>query len=215
MTGLIEPILVFLLLANLVLLGSSRLALYIRTLALQGLALGLLPVLLAEADGLTARAVLLGVGSMALKGFVIPLLLSRTLRASGVRHEVEPSVGYGTSLLVGVLTLGLALWLGARLSPPAPVASPLLLPTALCTALTGLFLIVSRRKALTQVMGYLGMENGIYLFGLAVARDEPFLVELGVLLDLLVGVFVMGIAVFHISREFDHIDVDQLSALKD
>ena len=113
------------------------------------------------------------------------------------------------------MTLGLSLWLGARLSTSLPVASPLLLPTALATALTGLFLIVSRQKALTQVMGYLGMENGIYLFGLAVARDEPFLVELGVLLDLLVGVFVMGIAVFHISREFDHIDVDQLSALKD
>jgi hydrogenase-4 component E len=215
MSALIEPVLVFLLLANLVLLGSSRLALYIRTLALQGLALALLPLLLAGSEGFTVRAGLLAAGSLLFKGIVIPRLLSRTLQAAGVRHEVDPSVGYATSLLVGVLTLGLSLWLGARLSPPLPVFSPLLLPTALCAALTGLFLIVSRQKALTQVMGYLGMENGIYLFGLAVARDEPFVVELGVLLDLLVGVFVMGIAIFHISREFDHIDVDQLSALKD
>ena len=215
MSVLIESALVFLLLANLVLLGASRLALGIRTLALQGLALGLLPVLLAGSEAFTARVILLAAVSLTLKGVVFPRLLFRTLRAAGVRHEVEPSVGYAASLLVGVLTLGLSLWLGTRLSTSLPVASPLLLPTALATALTGLFLIVSRQKALTQVMGYLGMENGIYLFGLAVARDEPFLVELGVLLDLLVGVFVMGIAVFHISREFDHIDVDQLSALKD
>jgi hydrogenase-4 component E len=215
MNGSIDPILIFLLLANLVLLGSSRLALCIRTLALQGLALAILPVLLTESEAFTARVAVLAVVSLVLKAIVIPRMLFRTLRAAGVRTEVEPSVGYAASLLVGVVILGLSLWLGARLSASVPVASPLLLPTALGTASTGLFLIISRKKALTQVMGYLGMENGIYLFGLAVAREEPFLVELGVLLDLLVGVFVMGIAVFHISREFDDIDVDQLSSLKD
>jgi len=86
---------------------------------------------------------------------------------------------------------------------------------AMFTILTGLLLIVSRRKALTQVVGYLVMENGVYAFGAALAVDEPLLVELGVLLDVLVAVFVMGIAIYHISREFDHIDTDQLSALRD
>ena len=66
-----------------------------------------------------------------------------------------------------------------------------------------------------QTLGYLAMENGIYAFGLAFAVEEPLLVEMGVLLDVFVGVFVMGIAIHHISREFDHIDTDRLSELKD
>jgi hydrogenase-4 component E len=75
--------------------------------------------------------------------------------------------------------------------------------------------IVSRKKALSQVMGYLVLENGIYLFGITLGREAPLLVEMGVSLDVFVAVFVMGIIIFHISREFDHIDVDQLASLKD
>jgi hydrogenase-4 component E len=88
-------------------------------------------------------------------------------------------------------------------------------PAAFFSILSGLFLIISRRTALSQVIGYLVLENGIYTFGISLVQEEEFLVELGVLLDVLVGVFVMGITLFHISREFDHIDVDRLSALKD
>jgi hydrogenase-4 component E len=95
------------------------------------------------------------------------------------------------------------------------VASPLVLPLALATILIGLFLIVSRRKAIMQVVGYLVLENGVFIFGVALAQEEPFLVEMGVLLDVFVAVFIMGIMIFHISREFDHIDVDQLTSLKD
>jgi hydrogenase-4 component E len=74
---------------------------------------------------------------------------------------------------------------------------------------------VSRKKAVTQVVGYLMLENGIFIFGQTLVRQIPFAVELGILLDLLVGVFVMGIAIHHISRAFDHIDTELLSALKD
>ena len=59
------------------------------------------------------------------------------------------------------------------------------------------------------------LENGIYIFGVTLVRDQPWLVETGILLDVFVAVFVMGIAIFHISREFDHMDVDQLTVLKD
>jgi hydrogenase-4 component E len=79
----------------------------------------------------------------------------------------------------------------------------------------GFVLLVTRRKAITQVLGYLTLENGVYAFGAAVALDMPVMVELGILLDVFVGVFVMGIAIFHISREFDHIDTDRLVNLSD
>jgi hydrogenase-4 component E len=64
-------------------------------------------------------------------------------------------------------------------------------------------------------LGYLVMENGIYLFGVSLVPEQPMTVELGVLLDVFVGVFIMGIMIFHINREFDHIDVGRLSTLKD
>jgi hydrogenase-4 component E len=91
----------------------------------------------------------------------------------------------------------------------------LLVPVALSTILIGLFLIVSRKKALSQVLGYLVFENGIFTFGVGAAYEAPVLVEMGVLLDVFVAVFVMGIAIFHISREFDSIDTTRLETLRD
>jgi hydrogenase-4 component E len=75
--------------------------------------------------------------------------------------------------------------------------------------------LTSRSKAITQVLGYLTLENGVYAFGATVAFGMPILVELGILLDVFVGVFVMGIAIFHISRQFDHIDTDQFVSRSD
>jgi hydrogenase-4 component E len=92
--------------------------------------------------------------------------------------------------------------------------APLLIPAGLATLLIGLFLIVSRRTAVTQVLGYLVIENGIYAVGVALVGGVPLLVELGVLMDIFVAVFIMSIAAYHISREFDHIDVDQLDRLR-
>jgi hydrogenase-4 component E len=66
-----------------------------------------------------------------------------------------------------------------------------------------------------QVLGYLVMENGIYTFGMAMSESQPLMVELGILLDVFMAVFVMGITIYHINREFDHIDTDRMSALKD
>jgi hydrogenase-4 component E len=81
--------------------------------------------------------------------------------------------------------------------------------------MVGLFLIVSRKKALTQVLGYLVIENGIYTIGMALAQEQPLLIEMGILLDVFVAVFVMGITLFRIGRDFDNIDTDQMATLKD
>ena len=152
---------------------------------------------------------------MALKGAVFPWLLLRALRGARVRREVEPFVGYVSSILVGMAAFGLSLWIASRLPLPDRGVSPLLVPAAFTTLLVGLFVIVSRKKALSQALGYLVFENGIYAFGVGVAYEAPLLVELGVLLDVFVAVFVMGITIFHISREFDSIDTTRLSTLRD
>lgn len=214
MTTWVDALMVLLILTNLRILGSSRIGACIRTVAVQGALLGTLP-LLAHSDEITARVLILAAAAVALKAVAFPWLLFRALRGAKVRREVEPFVGYTLSLLAGVAALAISFWLASSLPLHDRAISPLLVPVALSTIFVGLFLIVSRRKALIQVLGYLVFENGIYAFGVGVAYEAPLLVELGVLLDVLVAVFVMGIAVFHISREFDSIDTTRLSSLRD
>jgi hydrogenase-4 component E len=211
----VEAVLALMVIADLLLLGSSRLRSCISITAMQGVVVSLLPVLLHGSDW-ALRALSLTAGSMLLKGAVFPWLLFRVLREAGVRREIEPFVGHTLSVLVGVGSLMFALWVDARLelSSGLAQASPLAIPIGLATLLVGLFLIVSRRKAITQVLGYIVLENGIYAIGVALVGGVPLLVELGVLLDVFVGVFIMSIAAYHISREFDHIDVDQLDRLR-
>jgi hydrogenase-4 component E len=210
----IDVILILVVLTNLRLLGSSRLGASIRTMAVQGILVGLL-LLLAPRHGVLWQILVLAIGSMALKGIVFPRLLLRALREADIRREVEPFVGSVTSLLVGIGALAASFWLGQRLPLPSPLTSPLLVPVALSSILMGLFLIVSRRKAVSQVLGFLVLENGIFTFGVGLVQELSLLVELGVLLDVFVAVFVMGIMIFHISREFDHLDANRLSTLKD
>ena len=210
----VEALLVLLTLTSLWLLGSSRLLSCIAAVAAQGVLLGLLPV----AAGLDAPLwrILLQAGiSFGLKGIVFPLLLLRAARSVDVRREVEPFVGYSASLLIGVGMLALSLFVGRRLPLPVAGAPALLVPAALFMTVTGLFIVVGRRSAIVQALGYLAMENGIAAFGMVLAEQEPLLVEMGTFLDAFVAVFVMGITIFHINREFDHIDADRLSSLKD
>jgi hydrogenase-4 component E len=205
-------ILLLILLSNLGILGASRLTSCIRGLAVQGALLGLLPVLLEPR--LSVHAVGLGLGTIAVKGLILPWFLSRAIREASVRREVEPLVGFIASQLLGALAIALAFAIAARLPlPTAPQA--LLVPASLATVMIGFIVLTSRRKALTQVVGYLILENGIYLFGLTQADSVPFLLELGVLLDVFVGVFIMGIVVFHINREFDSLDATRLTDFTD
>lgn len=210
----IDAILTSLVLTDFLLLGSSRLGACIRFVAGQGILLGAL-TLTAHQEALSFRPLILATASAGLKGAAFPWLLQRALREAQVRREIEPFIGYNLSLLIGTLALAASLWLNTRLPLPSPPVSPFIVPGALFTCFVGMFLIIGRKNALNQVLGYLVLENGVYAFGVGVVQDTPMLVELGVLLDVFVAVFVMGITLFHINRQFDHIDTDRLVTLKD
>ncbi len=210
----IDILIVVLIMSNFMLISSSRLSACIRVVAVQGVLLGFLPLLVGEGYP-TLRVMGLSGITVLVKGIVFPWLLVRTLRSADVRREMEPFVGYTISIMVGLGLIAFSLRMGGRLPLPVPSKSPLMVPLALFTIMIGLFAVISRRKALTQVLGYLVMENGIYAFGLAFAHNEPLLIELGTLLDVFTAVFVMGIAIFHINHEFDHIDTDLLNTLRD
>ena len=198
---------------NLVALGSSRLPMLIRTMSAQGVLLGVMPIWLAsEFDwhvALVALATVIG------KGLVIPGLLRRAMRAVSIEREVEPIVGFELSLLLGAgATIGAVA--ATRWLPLLPEHSgSLLVPGAMATVATGFILLVGRVKAISQVCGYLILENGIYLFGLLLITSTPLLVEAGVLLDVTVGVFVIGIIVDRIQRTFDSLDTRNLTALRE
>lgn len=206
-----DLLLAMIMLTNFALVGTSRIAKTIQVAALQGALLGLL--LLTVGHGW--HLILMAIAAACLKGFVIPRMLYRALDKVKIHREVDPYVGYTASLMLCALGTGLSLLLSRNLPLPPGTLHALFVPASLATLFTGFLLLVSRRKALTQVVGFLVLENGIYIFGLLLAEDMPLLVEAGVLLDLFVGVFVMGIVLNHIHQAFDSLDTRHLSELKD
>ena len=205
---------VLLVLTDLALLASSRLHAAIRVTAVQGVVLGALP-LLATPEPWHVRPLAMAAMSIAIKGVLFPWLLRRAAERANVRREVEPFIGYSTSLAIGIAFIPLSFWLSSRLEMPVREVSPLMVPVAFSAILSGFLLICTRRKAITQVIGYLVLENGIFAFGVAVLHEGPVWVELAVLLDVFVAVLVMGIAIHHINTAFDTIDVDRFTALRD
>ena len=213
MSALTDPLLVVVLLLNLFVLGTSRLRAVITGSAGQGVILGALAVF-AHGGG-RADHLLIGIGAMVIKGFVIPRLLYKAMRDVAIHREVEPFVGFLPSLLLGALGTGLAVVFSQTLPLVAEHRGSLLLPSSFATVLTGFLILTTRRKAITQVVGYLVLENGIFIMGLTLIEAMPFLVEVGVLLDLFVAIFVMGIIINHISREYSSLDVSRLSSLRE
>jgi hydrogenase-4 component E len=193
-------------------LGTTRLSSTIRAAALQGVFLAALPIALHH--GLSVHILALGLGTLIVKSVVLPAFLQRAIREASVRREVEPLIGFTASLCLGAVGVALSFAVAQRLPLPESQTA-LLVPVALATVIVGLIVLTTRNKALTQVVGYLVLENGIYVFGLSQAERVPFLVELGVLLDVFVGVFIMGIVVFHINREFDSLSSARLTELRD
>jgi hydrogenase-4 component E len=216
MTGYADFLLLAVLALDLYVVYSSRLAACVRASALQGAALALLPVVhyLETPSANLVHVLVMAASALAFKAIFIPRLLMRALRDAGVRRDVEPFVSLHLSVLLAGVLVGISFWLATVLALPAAGTTHLFVPTSFATFLIGFLVLVSRRKAITQVIGYLLIENGAYIFGQSLAAQMPFVVELGLLLDLLVGVFVMGIVIHQINREFDHIDVDQPNLLK-
>ena len=213
MTTLVDPVLVLMLMLNFLLLGTSRLRGAINASALQGALLGGLTVFVHGTPAV--RPILVGVVAVAIKGLLIPNMLHRALRDAAIRREMEPYISYIASLLLGAVATGAAVLFADRLPLVPDQRTSLLVPASLATVLTGFLLLSTRRKAITQVVGYLVLENGIFVMGLTLHDAIPSMVEIGVLLDLLVAIFVIGIVMNHINHEFASLDVARLDALKE
>lgn len=213
---MINTISIMLALTSLFLLGSSRIRISIRMVILQGFLLGI-AFLLHNQDHLNGGTWTIGISSILLKGIVLPWLLTFVLHRSKAKLEIEPYIGFGASLSIGVLLLVFSTYIAWNLSVISTDRSipPALFSAALFLILCGMFLIVTRKKAITQTIGYLVLENGVFATGLGIGYEFPFIVEMGVMLDIFVGVFLMGIMIFRIDKAFDHTDTDRFNKLLD
>ncbi len=212
MITLADQLLVLVLLINFISLGTSRLIFSIRAVAAQGVILGILPGLI---HPFSWHLVGITVVIIAVKGFVIPQLLGRAVRSAEIKREVEPFLGYVPTLLFGALFTALSFGFAGRLPMLPEHQNYMFVPASIATLMTGFLILTTRRKAISQVIGYLVLDNGIFIFGLLLTEAMPIMVEAGALLDLLVGTFVMGIVINQISREFSSLDTSLLTSLKE
>lgn len=215
MAMLFQLCLILLLCNNFALLFVSRLTVLIRLVAFQGALLTGLLLLMPRAQGDILHVLLLAGAVLLIKALGFPYILRRTLRHIASNITMVPYLNYSLSLLAGLAALIFSLWLETRLPLDTNIFAPLLFSTALTTLFTGLLLVVGRMKAITQVVGYLVAENGIFLLGMPLMAEGTLWFELSLLLDVFVAVFVMGIAINHINKTFDSIEVGRFCTLRD
>jgi hydrogenase-4 component E len=217
MINITESILVVILLSVLLSLGSNRLMALVKTMALQGIMVSLIPLFLKGNGALGSGGIIFFQIMILIKGVLIPGLLYVAVKRVAIKREIEPFIGYHASLLIGLGIILVSVFITNHLQLSLPAGRGLVLITAITTMATGFFLMVARSKAITQVIGYLMLENGIYLIGSALTKHSHtiYIVEFGVLLDLLVGVMIMGIILHNINSAFDDVDTTLLGRLKE
>ena len=217
MINLYDAVLVIILLTILLSLASNRLLSLVKNMAIQGFMVSLIPLLLERHSSIGSGGLIFFQVMILIKAVLIPGLLYVALKRISIKREIEPIVGYHASLFAGLVIILLSIFITDKLRLSVPDGNEMLLTTAITTMSAGFFLMMSRRKAITQVIGYLMLENGIYLVGTALTKHSHtiYVVEFGVLLDLLVGVMIMGIIMHNINHAYDDIDTDLLNRLKD
>jgi hydrogenase-4 component E len=164
--------------------------------------------------GDAAELYVVAVVFFAIKVIFIPRYLERLAKRVGAERESQPYVNITSSLVIAALLVLLAY----AITRPLVLASQLPtrggLPLAVGLIFVGLFVLISRKKALTQIVGFLVLENAVALLAVLGTFGIPLIVELGVFLDLLMGFLVMQVFVYHIHGTFESIDVEQLNQLR-
>ncbi len=213
MTDLLNAVLVIILVMNLFALGTSRIRAVIRTVSAQGILLGVIPLLAHK--HLTIPVAMMIIVAIVIKGSVIPSIMMRALRDAQIKREIEPLIGYLPSIILGAMATAFALLIAGQLPLAGQHYGTLLVPTSIATVMVGFIFLISRYKAISQVIGYLILENGIFIFSMLLIEAMPVIVEMGVMLDLFVGIFVTCIIINHINQAFSSMDTRMLVSLKE
>lgn len=204
------------LVASFLIVSSKNLAFYVRLFALQSILLGGLSLVIAwryEEVHILIAAIL----TLLIKAVAIPVVLSRITERIKVRAEVEFSINITVSLII----CGMLVVLANSVAQPILQAqkgeslfTTKVLPISIAVMLIGLFIMISRKKAVTQIIGLLTMENGLFLSGLSITHGMPLIVEVGIFFDILVAALILGLFVFRLNRSFETIDIAAMRSLR-
>lgn len=206
----------FVLVLQIAMVGQRSLVMNIRLFGAQSFLLGGIAGAIAwynSAPHIFAAAVM----TVLVKAVLVPILLERLVERIEIRHEIEPFVNVPVSIVIsGGLTLVAYMVAESFYHPEAFTASlgHNTLAVAISVFLIGFFMMVNRRKALTQVVALLTLENGVFLAAICLTYGMPLIVELGVFFDVLVAVLVLGILVFRIRETIESMDVSKLRRLR-
>jgi hydrogenase-4 component E len=153
--------------------------------------------------------------TLSLKVFVLPYILHVLVVRLKIRKEVETLVNIPMTMLIGLALVIFSYHLMAPVSQLSHLITKSTLAIALATVLIGLLMMITRKHAVTQIIGFLAMENGLFFAATSATYGMPLVVELGVALDVLIAAFIFGIFFFHIHTTFDSLDVEQMARLKE
>jgi hydrogenase-4 component E len=209
----VDTILSLVLLSILLSYGYSRLPRLIKVVAFQGIVVSIVPFFIGH--DMAAGSVIFTLATLAVRGIIIPLSIYIAIQKGTIQRKVEPIISYQASILCGLGLIVAATQISRELNIASISEYPLLLPTAISLLVTGMFLLMTRRNAIAMVLGYIIMENGIYLVGTTFSVRARHIVEFGILLDVLAGVMIMAVILQNIKQTFDDVDTALLRTLKE
>ena len=209
---LIDDLGALLLFTMLLILASGQLFRAIYAVAAQSVFLSIAGAILAAATGNTDLWVIVGI-TILIKAIFLPWLLIRVVKRIGIHREIEPVIPINVTLVLAAAIVVLSFWLSASLGPVRQAITGNALPVGLALTLLGVLVMASRRKALTQMVGLFAAENGIFFTAMAVSQGMPLIIEIGVILDVVLGALVMGVMVLRVRSDVDT-DISDLESLK-
>jgi hydrogenase-4 component E len=191
---------------------ANRIITYVRVLALQGFILFAVTFMQLK-DIQTWNLILILLETIVFKAIAVPLFLGYLIKRNKMTRETEPYLPHFISLIITTMIVVITVLLANSIQDPH--LDKIFFIVSLSTLFTGLYFIASRKKIITHVLGYLMIENGVFVLSLAVGNEMPNLVNLGIMLDVFASVLILGIFLNKIGDVFKAADVDQLSNLKD
>jgi hydrogenase-4 component E len=203
-----------LLLSSFAMLAQRRVVTMVNLLALQGLLLGCATLLLAWRTG-KDHLYVSGAVTLVLKALFLPWLLHRLIRRLGVYWDSEPLLNITATMLVGLLIVIFAFGLAQPIAALATTSTRSAIGIAIAVVLLAFLTMITRRKAMSQVVGFLSMENGLFFGAMSATYGMPMIIEFGVALDILVAMLVLGVFFFQIREQFDSLDLHHLESLKE
>ncbi|HEX4926988.1 MAG TPA: formate hydrogenlyase [Burkholderiales bacterium] len=211
---LVDLLATLMLLLAFAMIAQRRVLTLIRLFALQGAALvasaALVGYVTAQPHLYVSAAL-----TLVLKVFLIPWLLHRVIDRLNVRWDVEMLINIPTTLLIGIVLVIFAFNIAAPIAQLSASIARGTLGIALACVLLAFMMMITRSKAVPQVIGFLAMENGLFFAAVAATYGMPMVVELGIALDVLVGILILGVFLFQIREQFDSLDIRNLERLKD